>query len=96
MRARPRFNKDEVDDEDDFVDDAIRCKVVGETDDDDFRNKTRAMADIYILITPRATNFCRRKLSACLLLRKREKRENAPFLLYSSLLLLLVFRSIII
>ena len=48
MRARPRFNKDEVDDEDDVVDDdAIRCKVLGETDDDDFRNKTRAMADIY-------------------------------------------------
>ena len=35
MRARPRFNKDEVD-EDDDVDDAIRCKVVGETDDDFF------------------------------------------------------------
>lgn len=59
MRARPRFNKDEVDDEDDVVDDdAIRCKVLGETDDDDFRNKTRAMADIYILRTSfGATNF---------------------------------------
>lgn len=51
MRARPRFNKDEVDDEDDVVDDdAIRCKVLGETDDDDFRNKTRAMADIYLFL----------------------------------------------
>ncbi len=96
MRARPRFNKDEVDDEDDVVDDdAIRCKVLGETDDDDFRNKTRAMmADIYILRTSSCNKFCRR---ICLFeLRKREKRENAPLLLYSSLLLLLVFRSIII
>ena len=50
MRARPRFNKDEVVDEDDDVDDAIRCKVLGETDDDDFRNKTRAMADIYLFL----------------------------------------------
>jgi len=58
VRARPRFNKDEVD-EDDDDDDAIRCKVkvaLGETDDD-FRNKTRAMADIYILLITRATNF---------------------------------------
>ena len=50
MLARPRFNKDEVVDEDDDVDDAIRCKVLGETDDDDFRNKTRAMADIYLFL----------------------------------------------
>jgi hypothetical protein len=77
VRARPRFNKDEVDDEDDVVDDdAIRCKVLGETDDDDFRNKTRAMADIYILRTSSCNKFC--VVSACLSFRKREKRENAP------------------
>ena len=79
MRARPRFNKDEVDDEDDVVDDdAIRCKVLGETDDDDFRNKTRAMmADIYILRTSSFCNkFCR-QIICVFELRKREKRENA-------------------
>ena len=78
MRARPRFNKDEVDDEDDVVDDdAIRCKVLGETDDDDFRNKTRAMADIYILRTSfgfGATNFAV-VVSACLSFEK-ERREG--------------------
>ena len=95
MRARPRFNKDEVDDEDDVVDDdAIRCKVLGETDDDDFRNKTRAMADIYILRTSSCNKFC--VVSACLSFSKKREEENAPLLLYSSLLLLLVFRSIII
>ena len=91
MRARPRFNKDEVDDEDDVVDDdAIRCKVLGETDDDDFRNKTRAMADIYLFL-----NFLVQQIlpSASLLLfelRKREKRGkmHQTLLLYSSLLLL--------
>jgi hypothetical protein len=91
VRARPRFNKDEVDDEDDVVDDdAIRCKVLGETDDDDFRNKTRAMADIYILRTFLWCNkFCRRRRLCLFELRKREKRENAQkLLLYSSLLLL--------
>ena len=74
MRARPRFNKDEVDDEDDVVDDdAIRCKVLGETDDDDFRNKTRAMmADIYILRTSSCNKFC--VVSACLSFSK--KREE--------------------
>ena len=75
MRARPRFNKDEVDDEDDVVDDdAIRCKVLGETDDDDFRNKTRAMADIYIFLNFLWCNkFCRRRL--CLFeLRGKERR----------------------
>ena len=73
MRARPRFNKDEVD-EDDDVDDAIRCKVVGETDDDDFRNKTRAMADIYILRTSfGATNFAV-VVSACFLSFEKERR----------------------
>jgi len=92
VRARPRFNKDEVDDEDDVVDDdAIRCKVLGETDDDDFRNKTRAMADIYILRTSfGATNFAV-VVSVCLFeLRKREKRGkmHQTLLLYSSLLLL--------
>ena len=76
MRARPRFNKDEVDDEDDVVDDdAIRCKVLGETDDDDFRNKTRAMADIYILRTSSCNKFCRRrKLSACCFEKETKKR----------------------
>ena len=98
MRARPRFNKDEVDDEDDVVDDdAIRCKVLGETDDDDFRNNTRAMmADIYILRTSSCNKFCRR---ICLFeLRKREKRENAPktsSLLFSAAFAK-VFRTIII
>ena len=100
MRARPRFNKDEVDDEDYVVDDDdIRCKVLGETYDDDFRNKTRAMADIYIFLELPlcATNFAV-VVSVCLFeLRKREKRENAQkLLLYSSLLLLLVFRTSII
>lgn len=79
MRARPRFNKDEVDDEDDVVDDdAIRCKVLGETDDDDFRNKTRAMADIYILRTSfgfGATNFAV-VVSACLISFEKERREG--------------------
>ena len=98
MRARPRFNKDEVDDEDDVVDDdAIRCKVLGETDDDDFRNKTRAMADIYILRISSCNKFCRRRI--CLFeLRKREKRENAPntsSLLFSAAFAK-VFRTIII
>ena len=91
MRARPRFNKDEVDDEDDVVDDdAIRCKVLGETDDDDFRNKTRAMADIYIFLNFLWCNkFCRRRLCS-FELRKREKRGkmHQTLLLYSSLLLL--------
>jgi hypothetical protein len=75
VRARPRFNKDEVDDEDDVVDDdAIRCKVLGETDDDDFRNKTRAMADIYILRTSfGATNFAV-VVSACFLSFEKERR----------------------
>lgn len=78
MRARPRFNKDEVDDEDDVVDDdAIRCKVLGETDDDDFRNKTRAMADIYIFLELPlcATNFAVVVVSACLSFEK-ERREG--------------------
>ena len=77
MRARPRFNKDEVDDEDDVVDDdAIRCKVLGETDDGDFRNKTRAMADIYIFLELPlcATNFAV-VVSACLSFEK-ERREG--------------------
>jgi hypothetical protein len=91
VRARPRFNKDEVDDEDDVVDDdAIRCKVLGETDDDDFRNKTRAMADIYIFLNFLWCNkFCRRRLCS-FELRKREKRGkmHQTLLLYSSLLLL--------
>ena len=98
MRARPRFNKDEVDDEDDVVDDdAIRCKVLGETDDDDFRNKTRAMADIYILrISFGATNFAV-VVSACLSFEKeRRGKMHQTLLLYSSLLLLLVFRTSII
>ena len=72
MRARPRFNKDEVD-EDDDDDDAIRCKVkvaLGETDDD-FRNKTRAMADIYSYNS--CNKFCRRLNSALVELRKRER-----------------------
>ena len=81
MRARPRFNKDEVDDEDDVVDDdAIRCKVLGETDDDDFRNKTRAMADIYLFLE----------------LPLVQQILHQTLLLYSSLLLLLVFRTSII
>lgn len=76
MRARPRFNKDEVDDEDDVVDDdAIRCKVLGETDDDDFRNKTRAMADIYIFLELPlcATNFAVVVVSACLSFEKERR-----------------------
>ena len=81
MRARPRSNKDEVDDEDDdVVDDAIRCKVLGETDDDDFRNKTRAMADIYILITPRATNFAVvNSLHACCFEKERRGKMHHFF-----------------
>jgi len=75
VRARPRFNKDEVDDEDDVVDDdAIRCKVLGETDDGDFRNKTRAMADIYILRTSfGATNFAVVVVSARLSFEKERR-----------------------
>ena len=100
MRARPRFNKDEVDDEDDVVDDdAIRCKVLGETDDDDFRNKTRAMADIYIFfeLPLCATNFAVVVSARLSFFEKREEREmHQTLLLYSSLLLLLVFRTSII
>ena len=88
MRARPRFNKDEVDDEDDVVDDdAIRCKVLGETDDDDFRKKTRAMADIYILRISSCNKFCRTRKLCLFEKERRESLENAPFL-HSSLLLL--------
>lgn len=100
MRARPRFNKDEVDDEDDVVDDdAIRCKVLGETDDDDFRNKTRAMADIYILRTSfGATNFAV-VVSACLISFEKERREGkctkTSSLLFSAAFAK-VFRTIII
>ena len=100
MRARPRFNKDEVDDDENdvVVDDAIRCKVLGETDDDDFRNKTRAMADIYILRTSfGATNFAV-VVSACLSF--EEKREEGKCTKTSSLLFSAafakVFRTIII
>ena len=80
MRARPRFNKDEVDDEDDVVDDdAIRCKVLGETDDDDFRNKTRAMADIYIFLElPLVQQILPSSSLLVCASKKREERENAP------------------
>jgi len=93
VRARPRSNKDEVDDEDDdVVDDAIRCKVLGETDDDDFRNKTRAMADINIFLElPRATEFAvvvvRNSLLVASKKERRGKVHHRPFL-HSSLLLL--------
>jgi hypothetical protein len=104
VRARPRFNKDEVDDDDEndvVVDDAIRCKVLGETDDDDFRNKTRAMADIYILRTSfgfGATNFAV-VVSACLISFEKERREGkctkTSSLLFSAAFAK-VFRTIII